>query len=58
MVDGGPIVAGRHQLLQAARVGRHGVGRQHVTFAGLRLALKLGHQVPHRVTLQSQDAIP
>ncbi len=54
MVDGGPVVGGGHQLLKAARVGRHRVRRQHVTLARLRLTLVLPHQVPHRVTLLSR----
>jgi len=53
MVDGGPVVGGGHQLLKAARVGRHRVRRQHVTLARLRLALVLPHLVTHRVTLHS-----
>ncbi len=51
MVDGRPIIARSHQLLQSPRVRCHGVGGQDVPLAGLGLALVLGNQVPHRVAL-------
>ena len=38
-VDGGPVVSGRDELLQAPRVRGHSVRRQSVAFTGLVLSL-------------------